>query len=172
MPETRMDLGPDLRADFNPDLNPDCGPGSNPDCGPDFGASPRPVSLVRSGRPAAAILCDTPPLARLCGAALGRLGLSSRVLPPSNEALPALRATPPALLLVLLMGRDTDALALCQTVGQDPAFAGTRLVIVQDSARDIDRRRAHALGADAVLPLPLDPGALDRAVRTLLPVRA
>lgn len=127
------------------------------------------AAAPRAGRPTVAILCETPPLARLCDAALTRLGLDPRRLPSVAEALPALRAAPPALLLVLLMGRDPCALALCQTVGQDPAFAGTRLVIVQDSARGIEMRRAHALGADAVLPLPLDPDALAGAVRRLLP---
>lgn len=129
-------------------------------------------ACMAGGTRDAAILCDTPALARLCAATLVRLGLVPRQLPATSGSAHALETAPPALLLVLLMGRDSGAQALCQTVGQDPAFAATRLVIVQDSARDIDTRRARALGADAVLPLPLDPGALDRAIRALLPVPA
>lgn len=115
-----------------------------------------------------ALLCDAPPLARLCAAALERLGLTPRLLPPAAEARRMLDILPPDLLVVLVTARDPAALALCQAVGQDPAFAGTRLVIVQDSARDIDIRRARALGADAVLPLPLDPAAFDRTILSLV----
>lgn len=119
-----------------------------------------------------AMLCDARPLARLLDSTLGQFGFAVRQLPTSTQALRALQAAPPAVLIVLLMGRDPCALSLCQSVGQDPAFAGTRLVIVQDSMRPIDLRRAHAFGADAVLPLPLDPAALGAAVRALLPVMA
>lgn len=119
-----------------------------------------------------AMLCDAPPLARLLDSTLARFGLSARQLPPAAQALRALQAAPPAVLIVLLMGRDPCALSLCQSVGQDPAFAATQLVIVQDSTREIDLRRARAFGAVAVLPLPLDPAALGAAVLPLLPVPA
>ena len=126
-----------------------------------------------AGTPApVAVLCDAPPLARLIECTLDRIGLAMRQLPPATQALRALQAAPPAVLIVLLLGRDPGAMALCQTVGQDPAFADTRLVIVQDSARPIDMRKAVAFGADAVLALPLEPGALDAALRPLLPVPA
>ncbi|MGS4943899.1 DNA-binding response regulator [Meridianimarinicoccus sp. RP-17] len=130
----------------------------------------RPTQPV--ARHTVAILCGPPPLARLCETTLERMGLAPRRLSDGADAMRTLETAPPDLLLVLLMGRDPAALALCQAVGQEPAFAGTRLVVVQDSARDIDRRRARALGADAVLPLPLDPGMLDRAIRPLLAVPA
>lgn len=132
----------------------------------------RQTNMTTAASSDVAILCDAAPLARLLDSTLGQLGLSARQLPPSMQALRALQAMPPAVLIVLLMGRDPCALSLCQKVGQDPAFAGTRLVIVQDSMRPIDLRRAHAFGADAVLPLPLDPGALGAAVRTFLHVTA
>jgi DNA-binding response OmpR family regulator len=124
--------------------------------------------LVHPGAASVAILCDAPPLARLCEAALARLGLAPKRLPGADDALRMLEPAPPRLLIALLVGRDPSLLGLCQTVGLDPAFANTRLVIVQDSARDIDMRRAHALGADAVLALPLDPDALERTVDSLL----
>lgn len=119
-----------------------------------------------------AMLCDAPPLARLLDNTLARFGLAARHLPPAAQALRALRAAPPAVLIVLLMGRDPCALALCQSVGQDPAFATTQLVIVQDSMREIDLRRARAFGAVAVLPLPLDPAALRAVVLPLMSVPA
>ncbi len=119
-----------------------------------------------------AMLCDAPPLARLLNSTLARFGLAARQLPPAAQAFRALQAAPPAVLIVLLMGRDPCAMALCQAVGHDPAFAATRLVIVQDSMRPIDMRKATAFGADAVLSLPLDPAALDAAIRPLLPVSA
>lgn len=119
-----------------------------------------------------AVLCDAPPLARLLDCTLGQFGLAARQLPSTAQALAALQAAPPAVLIVLLIGRDPHALSLCQSVGQDPAFAGTHLVIVQDSARQIDLRRARAFGADAVLPLPLDPAALGAAILPLLAVLA
>jgi CheY-like chemotaxis protein len=139
---------------------------------PDTHAAPDLPDAHRVVAPDAAILCETPALARLCAATLERAGLSPWHVPPASDALCALKARPPALLLVLLIGRDPAALALCQAVGQDPAFASTRLVIVQDSARDIDLRRAWALGADAVLPLPLDPAALAQAARPLAAIPA
>jgi len=127
--------------------------------------TPRAATVRRPAR--VALLCDATPLARLCAAALDRLGLTPCVMPDARAARHLLNTAPPDVLVVLLTGRDPAVLSLCQSVGQDPALTGTRLVIVQDSARAIDIRRARALGADAVLPLPLDPAAFDATILAL-----
>lgn len=118
--------------------------------------------------PAITLVCDIPALCTMLETELGRFGAAPERLDMSPTAVDTLRAAPPALLVVVLLARDMAATCLCQTVGQDPGFADTRLLIVQDSGRDIDQRRALALGADAVLPLPLEAASLREAAQRLL----
>jgi two-component system OmpR family response regulator len=123
---------------------------------------------TRHGGPAIALVCDAPAIGRRLAQDLECLGGNLRSYPAGPATRDALCADPPDLVIAVVMARDPSALCLCQSVGQTEPFAATRLVVLQDTCREIDHRRARALGADASLPLPCDPAQLREAALRLL----
>jgi CheY-like chemotaxis protein len=118
----------------------------------------------------AALICEAPPIFQLLESELKSCGLRVRQIDGSDydRALATLRDDPPDLLEVAVLSRSLRSQCLCQAVGQNGSFGKTRLVVIQDSARAIDRRRALAFGARAYLQLPLPRGALGREIAPLL----
>jgi len=64
--------------------------------------------------------------------------------------------------------RDAAALELCRTVRREATLSGARLLVLTDSGRKIARRRAEALGANAVLAMPVGMEAVRTEVERLL----
>ncbi|MGP9821912.1 response regulator transcription factor [Salinarimonas sp. NSM] len=89
-------------------------------------------------------------LARLLAAA----GYEVDTAGDGEAALAALRRAPPdcAVLDAMLIGRD--GWDLCRAIRTDPALAGIRIVLTSPRGRPVDREKAHALGADAMLTKP------------------
>lgn len=58
--------------------------------------------------------------------------------------------------LVLIESRlaDGSGLELCQAIRRDDRLRSVKVLMMQDSGRAVDARRAAALGADAFLPMP------------------
>ncbi|MGJ3261926.1 MAG: response regulator transcription factor [Salinarimonas sp.] len=89
-------------------------------------------------------------LARLLAAA----GHSVETADDGEAALAALRRAPPdcAVLDAMLKGRD--GYDLCRAMRADPALAHVRIVLTSPRGRPVDREKALALGADAMLTKP------------------
>jgi DNA-binding response OmpR family regulator len=89
-------------------------------------------------------------LARLLAAA----GYQVETAGDGDSALAALRARRPAcaVLDAMLMGRD--GYDLCRAARCDPALAGLRIVLTSPRGRAVDKEKARALGADAMLTKP------------------
>ncbi|WP_372426014.1 response regulator transcription factor [Salinarimonas chemoclinalis] len=89
-------------------------------------------------------------LARLLAAA----GHDVETAGDGEAALAALRRAPPdcAVLDAMLAGRD--GWDLCRAVRADPALGGIRIVLTSPRGRPVDREKARALGADAMLTKP------------------
>src|SRR3989304_2829269 len=62
--------------------------------------------------------------------------------------------------------------AVCRRRRQDPAMAGSRIVMLTAASQEADRVRGLAAGADGYLTKPFSPLALFSLVRSLLPEAA
>ena len=85
------------------------------------------------------------------------------------EALRLAQAVRPELCFLDVQMPDLDGLAVCRLLRQDPALAGSRIVMLTAASQEADRVRGLAAGADGYLTKPFSPLALFSLVRSLLP---
>lgn len=85
------------------------------------------------------------------------------------EALRLAQAVRPELCFLDVRMPDLDGLALCRLLRQDPALAGSRIVMLTAASQEADRALGLAAGADGYLTKPFSPLALFSLVRSLLP---
>ena len=98
---------------------------------------------------------------------LRRTGCETLTATNGTEALDIARREKPQMIVVKAGMTPMTGLDLCRVLKADPAFAKTPIALVaQRDAEDAARRA----GADAVLPLPLDPEAFFGIVRRFLQV--
>lgn len=115
-----------------------------------------------------ALACTESGLGLAIERSLARRGRDLSRTPCDAASVVALRADPPDVLVIEARGTDGGALGLCQSVRQDPALRRTRLVVLQETDRPVDRRRAVAMGADACLAMPVSLQDLAREIDRLL----
>ncbi|MDP2628006.1 MAG: response regulator [Candidatus Rokubacteria bacterium] len=85
------------------------------------------------------------------------------------EALRLAQAVRPELCFLDVQMPELDGLAVCRLLRQDPALAGSRIVMLTAASQEADRVRGLAAGADGYLTKPFSPLALFSLVRSLLP---
>jgi len=85
------------------------------------------------------------------------------------EALRLAQAVRPELIFLDVQMPDLDGFAVCRLLRQDPALAGSRIVMLTAASQEADRARGLAAGADVYLTKPFSPLALFSLVRSLLP---
>ena len=85
------------------------------------------------------------------------------------EALRLAQAVRPELCFLDVQMPDLDGLAVCRLLRQDPALAGSRIVMLTAASQEADRIRGLRAGADGYLTKPFSPLALFSLVRSLLP---
>ena len=85
------------------------------------------------------------------------------------EALRLAQAVRPELCFLDVRMPELDGLAVCRLLRQDPALAGSRIVMLTAASQEADRVRGLAAGADGYLTKPFSPLALFSLVRSLLP---
>lgn len=101
--------------------------------------------------------------------ALARLlaadGWSVETAADGSEAMRRLAADPPACAVLDAMLPGRDGYDLCRAVRSDPALAPIRVVLTSPRGRAVDREKARALGADAMLTKPFGFADLCAALR-------
>lgn len=85
------------------------------------------------------------------------------------EALRLAQAVRPELCFLDVRMPELDGLALCRLLRQDPALAGSRIVMLTAASQEADRARGLAAGADGYLTKPFSPLMLFSLVKSLLP---
>jgi CheY-like chemotaxis protein len=98
---------------------------------------------------------------------LRRTGCTALLAATGTEALDLVRSERPQLVVVSGRMAGMNGFDLCRVLKADPAFARTPIVIVGPPEIADEASR---VGADAVLPLPLDPEAFFATVRRFLQV--
>jgi len=98
---------------------------------------------------------------------LRRTGCETLTASSGTEALDVARRAHPQMIVVKAGMTRMTGLDLCRVLKADPAFAKTPIAVVTLAGAEEEARRA---GADAVLPLPLDPEAFFGVIRRFLQV--
>jgi len=97
-----------------------------------------------------------------------RAGYDVRVAADGEEALEAVRQSPPDLIVLDVMMPKRDGYDVCQTIRNDPALAGIKIVMVSAKGGPIEVEKGKALGADDYLVKPFSTQELADRVRLLL----
>ncbi|MDE3154502.1 MAG: response regulator transcription factor [Acidobacteriota bacterium] len=114
------------------------------------------------------IVEDDADIAGLVARYLEKAGLSTEVIPTGRQALAAIRAQPPDLVVLDLMLPGMDGLEICRALRADPAVAAVPIIMLTAKAEESDRIVGLELGADDYIPKPFSPPELVARVRALL----
>lgn len=102
---------------------------------------------------------------------LQREGFTVRVARDGQEALDAIRADPPDLVLLDVMMPRKTGLEVCQEVRAEARLQGVRILMLTAKGRDTDIAKGLALGANAYVTKPFSTRDLVARVRSLLEER-
>nr|WP_316641085.1 response regulator [uncultured Roseateles sp.] len=108
---------------------------------------------------------DEPKIAALLCDYLRAAGYTASSLDDGLQALQAIRAQPPAVLLLDVMLPGMDGLTLCREVR---AFSGLPILMISARVDELDRLLGLELGADDYLCKPFSPREVVARVRALL----
>lgn len=117
--------------------------------------APRQILVVEDEPKIAALLCDY----------LRAAGYQASSLADGLQALQAIRAQPPAVLLLDVMLPGMDGLELCREVR---AFSSLPILMISARIDELDRLLGLELGADDYLCKPFSPREVVARVRALL----
>ena len=99
---------------------------------------------------------------------LQRDGYQVRVARNGQEALDAIQASAPDLVLLDVMLPLVSGFEVCQKIRENPALAGMRIVMLTAKGRDVEMSKGLALGANAYVTKPFSTQDLLAQVRALL----
>jgi DNA-binding response OmpR family regulator len=111
---------------------------------------------------------DDPDIAQLVAHYLDKAGFSTELLSSGREALAAMAARPPDLLILDLMLPQVDGLEVCRITRANEATASLPIIMLTARAEESDRIVGLELGADDYLAKPFSPNELVARVRALL----
>jgi DNA-binding response OmpR family regulator len=97
-----------------------------------------------------------------------QMGHVVRVASTGEDALNAVREFSPDLILLDIMMPRMSGFDLCQSVRQNPAWNGIKIVMLSAKGREIDVSKGMAVGADAYVTKPFSTRDLVAKVRELL----
>jgi two-component system, OmpR family, alkaline phosphatase synthesis response regulator PhoP len=114
------------------------------------------------------IVEDDPDIADLVRRYLKKDGFDVEVQNSGGEALTAITARPPDLLVLDLMLPQVNGLEICRMVRADQKTASIPIIMVTARAEESERIAGLDLGADDYLAKPFSPAELVARVRALL----
>ena len=100
-----------------------------------------------------------------------REGFEVHLARDGEEALAAIAAQRPALVLLDVMMPKKSGLEVCQALRADEALKDTRVLMLSAKARDTDIAKGLGSGADAYMTKPFSTQALVKKVREMLEPR-
>jgi DNA-binding response OmpR family regulator len=99
---------------------------------------------------------------------LQRDGYRVVVARDGQEALDAIAAGPPDLVLLDVMLPRVSGFEVCQTVRENPALAGMPIVMLTAKGREVEVSKGMALGANAYITKPFSTQELLAQIQALL----
>jgi DNA-binding response OmpR family regulator len=114
------------------------------------------------------IVEDDRDIATLIAMYLAKAGFATETLASGREALAAIDARPPDLLILDLMLPHVDGLDVCRAVRASPATAAVPIIMLTARGEESDRVVGLEIGADDYVAKPFSPTELVARVRALL----
>jgi DNA-binding response OmpR family regulator len=114
------------------------------------------------------IVEDDPDIADLVAHYLDKAGFMTEHVTSGRDALTAIAAKPPELLVLDLMLPQVDGLEICRIVRSDKKTAAVPIIMLTARAEESERIVGLELGADDYLAKPFSPNELVARVRALL----
>ena len=114
------------------------------------------------------IVEDDRDIADLVAHYLGKAGFTTQVLSSGREALAAIAAVPPDLIVLDLMLPQVDGLEICRAVRTQAKTAAIPIIMLTARGEESDRIVGLELGADDYIAKPFSPNELVARARALL----
>jgi two-component system alkaline phosphatase synthesis response regulator PhoP len=114
------------------------------------------------------IVEDDRDIADLVAHYLGKAGFTTQVLSSGREALTAIAAVPPDLIILDLMLPQVDGLEICRAVRNQAKTAAVPIIMLTARGEESDRIVGLELGADDYIAKPFSPNELVARTRALL----
>ena len=111
---------------------------------------------------------DEPDIRNLIALHLARDGFRCRTAATGVEALRAVRANPPDLVILDLMLPEMDGLEVCRRLRQEPQGVAVPIIMLTAKTDEVDRVLGLELGADDYVAKPFSPKELVARVRAVL----
>src|SRR2546430_2736850 len=111
---------------------------------------------------------DDPDIAELVVRYLDKAGYPTTRLSSGRDALDAVRAKPPDLIVLDLMLPQVDGLEVCRTLRANEKTAAIPIIMLTARAEESERIVGLEMGADDYLAKPFSPNELVARVRALL----
>jgi DNA-binding response OmpR family regulator len=114
------------------------------------------------------IVEDDPDIAQLVARYLDKAGFATERAATGREAIQAIAAKAPDLIVLDLMLPHVDGMEICRMVRSDAATAAMPIIMLTARAEESERIVGLEIGADDYLAKPFSPGELVARVRALL----
>jgi DNA-binding response OmpR family regulator len=114
------------------------------------------------------IVEDDPDIAQLVARYLDKAGFSTQLVGNGREALQAVSAQPPDLIVLDLMLPQIDGMEVCRTIRAHPSTAVIPIIMLTARGEESERIVGLEIGADDYVGKPFSPGELVARVRALL----
>ena len=111
---------------------------------------------------------DDHDIAQLVARYLAKAGFAAEIIASGREAVAAIAARPPDLLILDRMLPHVDGLDICRSVRANAKTAAMPIIMLTARAEESDRIVGLELGADAYVAKPFSPNELVARVRALL----
>jgi DNA-binding response OmpR family regulator len=95
-------------------------------------------------------------------------GYAVRVARDGEEALKAVAAEPPSVILLDVMIPKRDGYDVCQTIRANPAWKDVRIIMLTARGRAAEREKGLALGADDYITKPFSTRELAQRLKQIL----
>ena len=121
-----------------------------------------------SDKPLILVIDDEPYILRSLSYLLTREGYPVETASNGEEGLARVRTLRPPLVFLDIMMPRMDGYEVCEQIKQDPALAGTYVIMLSAKGQQIDRERGLLGGADEYMTKPFSPREIAKRVRELL----
>lgn len=116
-------------------------------------------------KPTILVADDEPSIVLSLQVLLQKAGYEVRVARNGEEAIQAVQAAKPDLILLDAMMPKRDGFDVCQSLRADPALADMPIIMLTAKSRDVERQKGMALGATDYITKPFSTRDLVATVR-------
>ena len=114
------------------------------------------------------VVDDEPNIVRSLEFLMNQAGYRVRIVRDGEQALAAIEAEPPDLVLLDVMMPKRDGFQVCREVRANPDWRDIRIIMLTAKGQEAERERGIEMGADDYVTKPFSTRALVRKVREML----